>query len=186
MNADTSPNAGPMRRRIGTRSARPAMGAATRGHRSRAPRVPSGTEASRARAANPIPPGARVVAGSSAGVAPQAAQVERRRSRRIRARLVFEVYDHHRCLGRFPTRDLSQGGLFLQTGITEDLECRILRLRFHSGGAQWQLRALAVHRIPGLGVGVQLATWRPADQEALSVYRALVAAGGAAPEASPQ
>lgn len=175
MNADTSPNAGPIRRRIGTRSARPPMGAATPGHRSRAPRVPSGAGASRAHAANPILPGARVVAGSGAGVAPQAALGERRRTPRIRARWVFEVHDRDRCLGRFPTRDLSQGGLFLRTRSSEVLERRILRLCFRRGGAQWQLRGLAVHRIPGVGVGVQLATWRPTDHEALCVYRELIA-----------
>ncbi len=102
------------------------------------------------------------------------ASPERRRTERLPIRVAFDVYDRCRYLGRFWTRDLSQEGLFLHTESAEPLWRTILSLRFCANGVERCLRGTAVHGIPGEGVGIQLAFWRPSDHADHCAYRQLI------------
>lgn len=104
----------------------------------------------------------------------QPAPSERRRSERVAVSLAFDVYDRCRYLGRFWTRDVSQEGLFLKAPFTEYLERTILSLRFCADGVERCLRGTAVHGIPGQGVGIQLAFWRPSDHADHCAFRQLI------------
>lgn len=104
----------------------------------------------------------------------QPAPSERRRSERVPVSLAFDVYDRCRYLGRFWSRDLSQEGVFLKAPFTESLERTILSLRFWADGVERSLRGTAVHGIPGQGVGIQLAFWRPSDHVDHCAFRQLI------------
>jgi hypothetical protein len=96
--------------------------------------------------------------------------VDRRRSNRIPARLPFELYTARRPLGRFWSGNVSQEGLFLETPSPETLDSGILGLRFEVGRSGYDLRGRVVYRVPGEGIGIQLAYWRNADRPAHQAY----------------
>lgn len=116
----------------------------------------------------------------STGVLAHCAQFERRRTGRVQVRLAFDVYERERYLGRFWSRDLSQEGLFLETGTAAPLLRRILSLHFRADGVERQVRGTTIHEVPGAGVGIQLAFWRSDDQADQSAYRRLISNEAAA------
>jgi hypothetical protein len=100
--------------------------------------------------------------------------MERRHRGRIPLCLAFDVSDGGRYLGRFWTRDVSQEGLFLKADDPDCLSDRILSLRFHADGVERCLRGIAIRRVQGQGVGIQIAFWRHGDDEAYAAYRQLI------------
>ncbi len=100
--------------------------------------------------------------------------MERRRRERIPLCLAFDVFGGGRYLGRFWSRDVSQEGLFLKADDPDCLSDTILSLRFLAGGVEYRLRGAAIRRVEGQGVGIQLAFWRHADDDAYAAYRKLI------------
>jgi hypothetical protein len=96
--------------------------------------------------------------------------MEHRRSPRIPSQLQFDVYRQDRPLGRFRARDVSQEGVFLETWQPVNGYSGILELRFRAGNREHRIRGVVVRRVPGEGVGVQLAFWRAHDRVAYSAY----------------
>lgn len=101
--------------------------------------------------------------------------MEQRRSLRTAARLPFELYAGGRSLGRFWSGNVSQEGLFLETTSPEALASGILGLRFEAGGSRHDLRGRVVYRVPGEGIGIQLAYWRNGDRPAHQAYLRAIA-----------
>ena len=100
--------------------------------------------------------------------------MERRRRVRVALRLAFEVFSRDRYLGRFWTRDVSQEGLFLEVNDPEGLSGTLLSLCFRAAGVEHRLRGIAIRKVQGKGVGIQLAFWRQADDDAFAAYRKLI------------
>jgi hypothetical protein len=101
--------------------------------------------------------------------------LERRRSPRASARLPFELYAGGRSIGRFWSGNVSQEGLFLETTSPDALASGILGLRFEAGGSDHDLRGRVVYRVPGEGIGIQLAYWRSGDRLAHQAYLRAIA-----------
>jgi hypothetical protein len=96
--------------------------------------------------------------------------MEKRRSPRVPSQMQFDVFRRDRYLGRFRARDVSQGGVFLETGPAERVCSGIIELRFRAADREYRLRGVVVRREQSQGVGVQLAFWRPVDREAYAAY----------------
>jgi hypothetical protein len=69
---------------------------------------------------------------------------------------------------------VSREGLFLHTEAAESMGRTILSLRFCVDGVERCLRGTAVHGVPGEGVGIQLAVWRPSERADHYAYRQLI------------
>ncbi|MDZ7752829.1 MAG: PilZ domain-containing protein [Gammaproteobacteria bacterium] len=80
---------------------------------------------------------------------------EQRRHQRISATFVTEVFERNRLSGRFMSRNVSAGGMFLETGSTflahgDDIELNVMVF-----GDRYPMRGRVVHHGPG-GVGIKM------------------------------
>lgn len=96
---------------------------------------------------------------------------EQRRHQRVTAGFVTEVFERNGLAGRFMSRDVSAGGLFLETGSTFLAHGDDVKLNVVVFGDTYPMRGRVVRHGPG-GVGIKVSHANP------QYYRALMSMVG--------
>lgn len=92
---------------------------------------------------------------------------EQRRHQRITATFVTEVFEGNGLSGRFMSRDVSAGGMFLETGSTFLAHGDDIRLNVVVFGDKYPMRGRVVRHGPG-GVGIKVSHVSPYYYRALT------------------
>ncbi len=91
---------------------------------------------------------------------------EQRRHQRITAGFVTEVFERNALAGRFMSRNVSAGGMFLETGSTFLAHGGDIKLNVVVFGDKYPMRGKVVRHGPG-GVGIKVSHVNPLYYRAL-------------------